>query len=191
MHRTSLRVGDALLLVDVQRDFCPGGALAVPEGDAVVPVLNEWIAAAEAAGVPVFATRDWHPPDHVSFEAQGGPWPPHCVRDTEGADFHPDLRLPDDALIVSKATTPEAEAYSGFEGTGLADLLRAAAVQRLFVGGLATDYCVKATALDALRAGFEVHLIAGGHRGIAPDTSEAALDALAGAGAVVTEDRGR
>ena len=191
MHRTSLRAGDALLLVDVQRDFCPGGALAVPEGDAVVPVLNEWIAAAEAAGVPVFATRDWHPPDHVSFEAQGGPWPPHCVRDTEGADFHPDLRLPDDALIVSKATTPEAEAYSGFEGTGLADLLRAAAVQRLFVGGLATDYCVKATALDALRAGFEVHLIAGGHRGITPDTSEAALDALAGAGAVVTEDRGR
>jgi nicotinamidase/pyrazinamidase len=191
VNRTSLRSGDALLLVDVQRDFCPGGALAVPGGDAVVPVLNDWIEAAERAGVPVFATRDWHPADHVSFDAQGGPWPPHCVRDTEGAAFHPDLRLPDDAIAISKATTADAEAYSGFEGTHLADLLRAPAVQRLFVGGLATDYCVRATALDALREGFEVHLIEGGHRGIAPETSEAALTELAGAGALVTEGRGR
>ncbi len=180
-----LRPGDALLLVDVQNDFCPGGALAVPEGDAVVPVLNRWIEAATEGGVPVVATRDWHPPDHVSFEAQGGPWPPHCVQGTEGAAFHPDLALPDDAVVVSKATAPEAEAYSGFEGTGLADILRALGVRRVFVGGLATDYCVKATVLDALREGFEVRLVEGGHRGIAADTSEAALDAMTGAGAVV------
>jgi len=187
MSLDALREGDALLLVDVQRDFCPGGALAVPEGDAIVPVLNRWIAAAEAAGVPVFATRDWHPPDHVSFEAQGGPWPPHCVSGTEGAAFHPDLALPDDAIVVSKATEPGEEAYSGFEGTGLAEDLRRAGVQRVFVGGLATDYCVRATALDARRAGFAVHLIAGGHRGIGAETSEAALAELAGAGAVITE----
>ena len=184
-----LREGDALLLVDVQRDFCPGGALAVPGGDTVVPVLNRWIEAAEAAGVPVFATRDWHPPDHVSFEAQGGPWPPHCVQGTEGADFHPDLALPDDAVIVSKATTPDEEAYSGFEGTGLAGLLRAAGVRRVFVGGLATDYCVRATALDARREGFGVHLIEDGHRGIAEDTSEAALAEMSEAG--VTVDGGQ
>lgn len=178
----SFREDGALLIVDVQIDFLPGGALAVPEGDAVVPVLNRWIEAAEGAGVPVVATRDWHPEDHVSFEAQGGPWPPHCVAGTEGAAFHPDLALPDDALIVSKATAPDAEAYSGFDGTGLAEVLRELGVRRVRLGGLATDYCVRATALDAAQAGFEVILIPGGHRGIAEETSEQALRAMAAAG---------
>ena len=182
MSLDALRAGDALLLVDVQRDFCPGGALAVPGGDTIVPVLNRWIAAAEAAGVPVFATRDWHPPDHVSFEAQGGPWPPHCVAGTEGAAFHPGLALPDDAVIVSKATEPEAEAYSGFDGTDLAAALRELGVRRLWVGGLATDYCVRASALDAAEAGFEVALIPGGHRGIAENTSDEALRDMEAAG---------
>ena len=177
-----LREGDALLLVDVQNDFLPGGALAVPEGDAVVPVLNRWIEAAEAAGVPVVATRDWHPADHVSFRARGGPWPPHCVRDSHGAAFHVDLALPDDAVVVSKATDPNEEAYSGFDGTGLAQTLRQQGVEHVWVGGLATDYCVRATALDAREAGFEVSLIPDGHRGIAPATSDQALRDLAEVG---------
>ena len=176
------RDGDALLLVDVQNDFLPGGALAVPEGDTVLPVLNRWIEAAERAGVPVIATRDWHPSDHVSFEAQGGPWPPHCVAGTEGAAFHPDLALPEDALVVSKATEPGAEAYSGFDGTDLAGMLQTLGVRRVWIGGLATDYCVRASALDAAQAGFDVALVPDGHRGIAPETSEEALRAMTEAG---------
>lgn len=178
----SFREGDALLLVDVQNDFLPGGALAVPEGDAVIPVLNRWIDEAEQAGLPIVATRDWHPSDHVSFEVQGGPWPPHCVAGTEGAAFHPDLALPEDAVVVSKATTPDDEAYSGFDGTDLAAMLRALDVRRVWIGGLATDYCVRATALDAAEAGFEVTLIPDGHRGITPDTSEEAVREMAAAG---------
>ncbi|MEM9999025.1 MAG: nicotinamidase [Bacteroidota bacterium] len=183
----SLQTGDALVVVDVQRDFCPGGALAVPEGDAVVPVLNRWIEEAEARGVPVFFTRDWHPTNHASFVAQGGPWPPHCVQDTEGATFHPDLLVPDGAPVISKATTAAAEAYSGFDTTDLAARLRAADVSRVWVGGLATDYCVRATALDALAEGFAVHLVPDGMRGITPDTSAEALAEMAGAGAVLPD----
>lgn len=189
MPAPGFRDGDALLVVDVQNDFLPGGALAVPEGDAVVPVLNRWIREAEAAGVPVVATRDWHPADHVSFEAQGGPWPPHCVAGTPGAAFHPDLALPDDAVVVSKATEPGEEAYSGFDQTRLADTLRQRGVRRVWVGGLATDYCVRATALDAAEAGFEVALIPDGHRGIAPDTSAQALRDMTEAS--VSSRRGR
>ncbi|MEM8559835.1 MAG: isochorismatase family protein [Bacteroidota bacterium] len=184
----SLQTGDALVVVDVQRDFCPGGALAVPEGDAVVPVLNRWIEEAEVRGVPVFFTRDWHPQDHASFVAQGGPWPPHCVQDTEGATFHPDLLVPDGAPVISKATTAAAEAYSGFDTTDLAAQLRAADVSRVWVGGLATDYCVRATALDALAEGFAVHLVPDGMRGITPDTSAAALAEMADAGAVLPDE---
>ena len=147
---------DTLLIVDVQRDFLPGGALPVKEGDAVVPVLNHCIDRFSAAGRPVFATRDWHPPDHCSFQPQGGPWPVHCVAHTEGAAFAPDLRLPADAVIVSKGTARDREAYSGFEGTDLEEQLRRHQTQRLWVGGLATDYCVLNTVRDALERGFEV-----------------------------------
>jgi nicotinamidase/pyrazinamidase len=148
--------GDALLVVDVQNDFCPGGALAVAEGDRVVPVLNCWIERAARAGAPVFASRDWHPPGHVSFAERGGPWPPHCVQGTPGAELHRELRLPAGAVLVSKGTSAERDAYSAFEGTDLALRLRAAGVRRLFVGGLALDYCVRASALDALSYGLEV-----------------------------------
>lgn len=175
--------GDALLLVDVQEDFLPNGALGVPGGDAVVPVLNRWIDAALEARVPIVATRDWHPADHVSFEAQGGPWPPHCVQGTPGAAFATDLALPTGAVIVSKATTPPAEAYSGFDGTDLTETLREMGVERLWVGGLATDYCVKETVTDALAVGFEVHLIPGGHAGIEDGTSADAMREMAAAGA--------
>lgn len=156
----------ALVIVDVQNDFCPGGALAVPAGDEVVPILNEYIARFQQAGAPIVATRDWHPDNHTSFQPQGGIWPAHCVAGTEGAAFHADLALPAGATVVSKATTAAAEAYSGFGGTGLAEMLRERGVRRLLIGGLATDYCVKATVLDALAAGFESYYLQDAMRGV-------------------------
>ena len=158
-HAITLQPGDALIVVDVQNDFLPGGALATPGGDRVVPVLNRYIEAFRARGLPVYVTRDWHTPDHCSFREQGGPWPPHCVADTEGAQFAPELALPEDAEVISKATTADKDAYSGFEGTDLEQRLRARGVKRLFVGGLATDYCVLNTVKDGLAHGFEVYLL--------------------------------
>lgn len=180
-----LQAGDALLLIDLQRDFLPGGALAVPHGDRVVPVLERYLARFESLGLAICCTRDWHPPDHVSFRSRGGRWPPHCMAGTPGAEFAPGLRLPASAQIVSKATEPEAEAYSGFEGTGLAASLRRQGISRLFVGGLATDYCVQATVLDALREGFEVWLLGDAVRAVdlEPGDGERALQAMQQAGA--------
>ena len=151
--------GLALIVVDVQRDFCPGGALAVKDGDKIVPKLNKVIGAAEAAGRPVYFTRDWHPPSHISFKRQGGVWPSHCVKDTPGAGFYSDLLIPRSATVISKGDKPRKEAYSGFQGTTLAKLLRSKGVDEIFVGGLATDYCVKETAIDALREGFNVDVM--------------------------------
>ncbi|MDX1611814.1 MAG: nicotinamidase [Candidatus Thermoplasmatota archaeon] len=157
--RVALGGQDALVLVDVQNDFCPGGALAVPEGDKVIPQLNDYITRFHRAELPIAASRDWHPEDHVSFEAQGGPWPPHCVAETEGAAFHPSLELPPKFTEVKKATEADAEAYSAFDTTELAETLRNKDVARLFIGGLATDYCVKATVLDALELGFTAFVL--------------------------------
>lgn len=154
-----LQPGDALVLVDVQLDFLPGGSLAVPRGEEVVAVLNRYIAVFRGLTFPVIATRDWHPPDHCSFRAQGGPWPPHCVAGSDGARFAPLLDLPCEAHIVSKATARDRDAYSGFEDTGLDDWLKRAGVSRVFVGGLATDYCVLNTVRDARRLGYETFLL--------------------------------
>jgi nicotinamidase/pyrazinamidase len=154
---------DALIVVDVQRDFCPGGALAVPRGDEVVPVINRLLVLTDWLTV---ATRDWHPADHCSFRAQGGIWPPHCVAGTDGAAFHPALDQARVQHVVSKAVTRDAEAYSGFQGTDLAALLAWRGIRRAFVCGLATDYCVKATALDARRAGLDVVAIEDAIRGV-------------------------
>ena len=180
-----LRAGDALLLVDLQRDFLPGGVLAVPDGDQVVPVLARYLDRFASLGLAICCTRDWHPPDHVSFSSRGGPWPPHGVAGTPGAEFAPELQLPVSAQIFSKATEPEAEAYSGFEGTGLAASLHRQGISRLFVGGLATDYCVQATVLDALREGFEVLLLGDAVRAVElePGDGERALQAMRQAGA--------
>jgi nicotinamidase/pyrazinamidase len=177
--------GDALLAVDVQNDFLPGGALAVAHGDDVVPVLNAWARAFAAAGLPVYASRDWHPPDHCSFRAQGGPWPPHCVAGTPGAALADALQLPADHVVVSKGTTAPRDAYSALDGTGLAERLRTAGVRRAFVGGLATDYCVRATVLDLRAAGFDVVVLADAIRGVevAPGDSERAVAAMRDAGA--------
>jgi nicotinamidase/pyrazinamidase len=177
-----LRSGDALLLVDVQADFCPGGALPIPDGDRVVPVLNEWIAAATAARVPVYASRDWHPAGHPSFEREGGQWPAHCVQETPGAAFHPDLRLPDDVVKITKGTRFDQDQYSAFDQTGLEARLRRDGVARLWLGGLAQDVCVAATALDARRLGFDVHLIAGGSLPVSREGGLAALQRMSDAG---------
>jgi len=157
---------DALIVVDVQNDFCPEGALPVPEGDKVVPIINSLI---PRFGT-VFYTRDWHPQDHCSFDDEPTytdmHWPAHCVADSPGAEFHGDLIVPLDAPVVSKAVDPEHEAYSGFQETDLADQLRARQIERIFVCGLATDYCVKFTAMDGLKEGFEVVLVENACRGI-------------------------
>ena len=150
---------DALIVVDVQNDFLPGGSLAVPSGDEVIPVLNRYLAAFELEELPIFATRDWHPLNHCSFHAQGGPWPVHCVMQTRGAQFPASLRLPSSAVVISKPSSPDRETYSGFDDTDLENHLRAASVERLFVGGLATDYCVFNTVKGGLQRGFKVVLL--------------------------------
>jgi nicotinamidase/pyrazinamidase len=161
-----LRAGDALLVIDVQRDFLPGGSLAVPGGNEVIGPLNAYIAAFEARHLPIFMTRDWHPADHCSFKSAGGPWPPHCVQETPGAQWAEGLNVVPGARVISKATDAAIEAYSGFSGTSLLTLLRDLDVRRLFVGGLATDYCVHATVLDARSHGFDVVVLADAIRGI-------------------------
>ena len=178
--KISLQPGDAMVVVDVQRDFLPGGALAVPHGDEIVPVLNRYIAAFREHGLPVFATRDWHPQDHCSFRSQGGIRPPHCIAQSAGAEFAADLKLPPDAEIVSKADTRDKDAYSGFEGTDLAQRLRERGVKRLFIGGLATDYCVLNRVKDALATGFRVYLLEDATRAVEVDPGDgrAALDQM-------------
>jgi nicotinamidase/pyrazinamidase len=154
-----LREGDALILTDIQRDFLPGGSLGILHGDEVIGPLNRAVEAFERSGLPVYATRDWHPADHCSFEAQGGPWPPHCVQGSPGAEFSGDLRLTREPKIISKATRSDKEAYSAFEGTELDEHLRSKDISRIFIGGLATDYCVLNTVKDAVRLGYQVVLL--------------------------------
>ena len=183
---------DALIVVDVQRDFMPGGALPVPEGDRVVPPLNEYIETFERRGLPLFFTRDWHPKDHISFKEQGGIWPPHCVQDTEGAMFHPDLKIPsDNRFIISKGTSRDFDAYSGFQGTVLSDLLRERGIKRVFVGGVATDYCVKNTVIGAINEGFNAVLLLDAIRGVdvRAGDSEKAIEEMLSKGAVGIELR--
>lgn len=177
----------AVFLIDVQRDFCGGGALAVPDGDAVVPVCNKLLDLAGIYGYPVLASRDWHPENHCSFKENGGIWPAHCVAGQTGAEFHKDLKLPVDTVIINKGTNANAEAYSAFDGTAAADMLHEAAVERLMMCGLATDYCVKASVLDALKAGFEVVLIPEGCRAVNvnPGDDEKAFAEMEAAGATL------
>lgn len=159
MDAVRLTRKDALLIVDLQNDFLHGGNLPVPEGDEIIPVLNRIIALFSQQSLPVYATRDWHPANHCSFKAQAGPWPPHCVAGSKGAAFSALLELPPNVIVISKATTPEHDAYSGFDGTNLAHHLRAHRIERLFIGGLATDYCVLNTVRDALSLHFKVELL--------------------------------
>ena len=185
----------ALIIVDVQNDFCPGGALAVRDGDRVVPILNRYIEKFARAGAPIFATRDWHPSETNHFNTGGGPWPPHCVQGSKGAEFHPALKLGDNSVVLSKGMAVDEDSYSGFHavdshGMALSDLLRQHGVEGIFVGGLATDYCVKHTVLDGLQQGFEVALLKDGVRGVNlnPDDSEQAIEAMVKAGAEIASD---
>jgi nicotinamidase/pyrazinamidase len=178
-------VASALLIIDFQNDFTEGGALAVPDGDAIAGRVNELIDSGEFD--LVVATRDWHPPDHGSFVEQGGPWPPHCVQNSHGAELHPSLDRAKVDVVVDAGYEPQLEGYSGFEETELADVLRKHGIDEVTVVGLATDYCVRHTAADALEEGFRVTVDRGGIRGIdvAPGDSERALDELRAAGATV------
>ena len=171
--------GTALIAVDVQSDFLPGGALGVPGADVVVAPIRELATHVNV----VVATRDFHPPRHCSFTAQGGPWPPHCVIATPGAALHPDI----DAVahvIVSKGTDPSLEQYSGFDGTGLAGLLRARGVRQAIIAGIATDYCVRATALAACAEGFATIVVLDAVRAVdlRPGDGDRALDDIRSAG---------
>lgn len=179
---------DALVIVDVQVDFCPGGALPIPDGDAVVPVVNGWIEAAARAGSPVYFSRDWHPEGHPSFRERGGQWPVHCVQDSPGAALHPGVRRPARARLVTKGTRFDRDQYSAFDETGLADVLRRDGVARVFVAGLAQDVCVRATVLDAIAHGFETCLILAGTRPVTVEGGHAALDEMRRASARIVTD---
>ncbi|HQY58453.1 MAG: isochorismatase family protein [Nitrospira sp.] len=178
--------GDALIIVDVQNDLLPGGALAVPGGQEVIPPLQRYLLLFIERGLPVFLTQNWHPPDHCSFHTQGGPWPQHCIAHTPGAQFPDSLQLPPTAVVISKGTDPTREAYSGFQGTALHDRLQAARIVRLFIGGLATDYCVLETVRDARTLGYEVCLLVDAIRpvNVLPDDGRRAEEAMVLAGAI-------
>jgi nicotinamidase/pyrazinamidase len=182
----------ALLVVDVQNDFCHGGALEVPEGAEVVPVVNSYMEKFASAGLPILASRDWHPENTKHFKAYGGLWPVHCVQGTKGAEFHSGLKLPEGTVVITEGDTPDKEGYScdkeGYscfegrdpEGRGFGEVLRASGVNHLYVGGLATDYCVKATVIDALKEGFKVTLLVDAVRGVdlKPGDSERAIEEM-------------
>ena len=185
-HDLNIGKGDALVLVDVQNDFLRGGSLEVPGGDEIVPVLNRYIRLFESRGLPVIATRDWHPEEHCSFTARGGPWPKHCFQGTEGSRFPEALLISDSTMVISTASETEKEAYSGFQGTDLKARLRDRGVTRLFIGGLATDYCVLHTVRDALKNGFRVMLFKDAIRAVnvRPGDGDRAFDEMVGLGAV-------
>lgn len=186
----------ALIIVDVQNDFCPGGALAVPDGDKVVRPLSELAVRFARASRPVIATRDWHPPETKHFNTQGGPWPPHCIQGTGGAEFHSDLVLPEGTIEVRKGMDPQEDAYSGFQarddsGRLLDEVLTELGVEQVFIGGLATDYCVRHSALDALTRGFEVTVLSDAVRAVDVDPGDGkrALAEMAAAGAAFAESK--
>ena len=182
-----IRKGDALLVVDIQHDFLPGGSLAVNEADQVIPVLNACIRLFREKHLPVLACRDWHPPDHSSFRENGGPWPPHCIAGTHGAEFSGLLELPNDTPVFSKGTIREKEAYSAFDGTELDAALKKMGIDRLFIGGLTTDYCVKNSVLDAKRRGYESVVLLDATKAVnlSPDDGKNALESMKTAGAML------
>ncbi len=167
MHKTySINNSDALLVTDIQKDFLKGGSLPVPQGNQIIPIINDYLRRFKLAKLHIYASRDWHPADHISFKSQGGIWPNHCIQNTSGAELHPDLKLPPNAVIVSKATDPKRESYSAFDGTTLAELLQKDKVERFFICGVATDYCIVNTVVDGLTLGFKVVVLMDAIRGI-------------------------
>lgn len=183
--RKQLAKDDGLLLIDVQQDFCAGGALAVEDADAIVPVLNDCTDIAVKNGIPVYASRDWHPLRHISFADQGGQWPPHCIADSKGAMFHPDLQIPENTVLITKGVRFDQDQNSVFDQTGFAEQLRRDGVRRLWTGGLALDVCVLASVLDALKAGFAVNLLATATRPVSREDGDRALEQIRSAGSVI------
>lgn len=175
--------GDALLLLDVQRDFFEGGTTPVPDGEEIIPVLNDWVSDARERRIPIIAVRDWHSAYHSSFRDVGGEWPVHCVQDTPGSFFHPALRLPHDAIIVSKGTAFDDTCHSAFRHTGLANFLRERGIRRLWIGGVIEEIGVRQTVEEAREAGFEVCVIEDGVRPLDPRAEADARDAMRQAGA--------
>jgi nicotinamidase/pyrazinamidase len=182
----------ALVVVDIQNDFCPGGSLGITGGDEVVPIINRFFERFSRDRLPIFVSRDWHPPRTKHFKEYGGKWPAHCVQWTTGAEFHRDLDIPREAVIISKGMDPNRDDYSAFhaktaDGKELADALRDAGVGHIYLGGLATDYCVRETALEALRQGLSVTVMVDACRGVdvQPGDSELALKEIEEAGAVL------
>src|SRR5438105_13231742 len=187
----------ALLVVDIQNDFCPGGALGVPEGDAIIPRVNRTIGLFGRRGLPVIFTRDWHPRETKHFKEFGGAWPVHCVQGTKGARFHPDLEIPKGAMVLSKGMDPEVDSYSAFQaftdqGRDLESALHELSVDEMFICGLATDYCVRATALDGVRRGLTIRVLRDAIRGVdvKRGDSENAIKEMRGHGAHFSETRG-
>ena len=175
-----------LLLVDLQNDFFPGGALGVQDAHSLLPLINAYIRLFSTQGLTIMATRDWHPSTHCSFQEHGGSWPAHCVQGSKGAQFHSQLVMPPGTMVISKGTLAHKDAYSGFDGTSLEDRLEDAGVHTLFVLGLATDYCVKLTVLDARARTYQVVILEDATRGVNrhPQDSTKALEEMAAAGAI-------
>jgi nicotinamidase/pyrazinamidase len=192
--KPKLQKGDVLLVVDVQYDFLPNGSLAVPDGDKIIPIVNNWIEAAQKAGIPIIFSRDWHPSHHISFKERGGPWPVHCVQNTKGAKFHADLKIPQGAIIVNKATDADKDAYSAFEGytddegIPLPEKLKQLKAKRIWIAGLAFDYCVHYSTLDARKLGFAANVILPACRSIAEETEQKSFKEMAEAGVTLELD---
>lgn len=185
-----MKLRKALLVVDVQNDFCPGGALGIKEGDKIVPAVNKYIKIFSQKGLPIFATRDWHPKKTAHFKKFGGIWPVHCVRGTKGARFHPKLKLPKDAILLYKGMDPRKDSYSAFhaedeKGMSLSALLKILGIKELYIAGLATDYCVRFTAHDAIERGFKVRILLDAIKGVnlKPSDSEKAIKEMVKGGA--------
>jgi len=178
-----MRTKKALLVVDIQNDFCPGGALGVSEGDQIIPVVNKYVDLFLKNQFPVFVSRDWHPKDTKHFKQSGGPWPPHCVQNTKGAEFHPDFLVPDEAIILSKGTDPEMNGYSVFDAHDLEnkpfiDLLKEMGIDELYIAGIATDYCVRMTYLDAFKNSYKVNVLTDAIKGVDEQDSKHAIDEI-------------
>jgi len=190
--RDELQAHDALIVTDIQNDFCGGGALEVRGSEEIIPILNSWIRRAGSLRIPIFLTRDWHPPNHISFRERGGPWPPHCIQNTHGADFHPELFVPSSAILINKAKAPDRESYSAFGDTLLGHYMETLNIRRVWVGGLALDYCVVATALDARTLRLDVNVLLDGTRAVnlALDDGERALEKMKAAGVRLVQGTG-
>lgn len=182
-----LQEGDALVIVDVQNDFCPGGSLAVREGERIIPLINAWIRKAQEKQIPILVSRDWHPREHMSFVSEGGKWPAHCVQDSPGAGFHEALNLPAESTVVTKGVRFDQDQNSAFDQTGLEVHLKRKGIKRLCVAGLALDVCVLATVLDACRLGFGAVLILAATRPVDTANVPAVIEQMKKAGAVILE----